>query len=64
MRKHISEIGHKWRAQGDYIELDVHNSNFHSGCHAYDSPKYCKIMYYSNGTPYIKHGGNSYILEE
>lgn len=64
MRKNISEIGHKWRWAGEYIVLDIHNSNFHAGTHSYDSPKYCKVMSLSDGTPYIRYNGITWLVKE
>lgn len=62
MRKPISEIGHKWQwsHSGDYIVIDIHNSNFHPGTHCSDSPKFAKVMYRADGTAYIRFHGVSW----
>lgn len=63
MRTSISNLNYNWRECGlnifggyDYIEIDVHNNNFHKA-------KFYKVMYYKDGTPYIRRGGVSYTLE-
>jgi hypothetical protein len=67
IQKPISEIGHKWKYNRDfapdYIVIDVHNSNFHPGTTAKDSPKFCKIMTRTDGREYIRHAGTTWIID-
>ena len=61
----INDIGHKWRItpSGDYVELDIHNSNFHPGTHANDSPKYLKIQYNHNWQRYVLFQRKSWFID-
>lgn len=66
MRKNISELNHKWRItpDGDYVEIDIHNSNFHPGTTKHDSTKFAKIMHLNNGTPFIRHKKEIFLIIE
>ena len=63
--ENINNIGCKWRivSAGDFVELDVHQSNFHAGTCASDSPKYAKIMYRANGERYVRHAGKTWNID-
>ena len=58
----INDIGCKWCICGNYVELDMHHSNFHSGLHKSDSPKYARIMFRNDGSRYIRHNGNTWNI--
>lgn len=63
--KNINDIGCQWRfaENSDYIELDIHQSNFHCGITKSTSPKYAKIMTRNNGTRYIRHNGEMWDID-
>lgn len=60
----INDIGCKWRMCGNYVELDVHHSNFHPGLHKNDSPKYARIMFRNDGSGYIRHNGKIWNINK
>lgn len=61
MRNNINAIGYNWRycepfcswRDDNYIVIDIHNSNFHSGTRKDDSPHYARIHYTQTGDAYI-----------
>lgn len=61
----IKDIGYQWRItpDGDYVEVDIHNSNFHPGTHASDSPKYVKVQYNRDGNRYIMFQRKAWFID-